>query len=318
MNIPTERIFIPEALKALNNWCVWKLEQCRDGRNTKIPYSRTGHKASSTNRASWNTFDTMTQYLSEKGKLFSGLGFMISDGLIFIDIDHCIATDGSIDERGKDVLSAFPESYAEISQSGEGLHILTRGRIPKCFNNRKCGVEMYDASRFVAITGNAIQALEPTEEQDGIDYCFNKYSTRTGNTIGTYSEPLQTGISTNSDKWVISHAMNIQGQQGRDFRTLFEGDTSAYESASEADQALCTLLAFWTDRDMAQMDRIFRQSGLYRPKWERQDYRVRTLTHAVQHIPESLSEWHQRHQKEVQDSASVMQFLECGGDAYGR
>ncbi len=313
MNIPTEEnhtVFIPEALRKLNNWCVWKLEPCKD-RMTKIPYTRTGKKASSTNRDTWNSFEEMSGYLFAKRNLYSGLGFMISDGIVFIDVDHCISAD-VMDERGKDILSAFPESYAEISQSGQGLHILTRGSVPKCFNNRKAGIEMYDSSRFVAFTGNAIQALEPTEEQDGLDYCFNKYSTRTGKPVSTCSEPLQAGISTHSDRWIVSHAMNVTGQRGRDFRTLFDGDISQYESASEADSALCTLLAFWTDRDMAQMDRIFRQSGLYRPKWERQDYRVRTLTHACEHIPESLSEWHQRHQKEVQESASVMQFLGCG------
>ena len=171
---------------------------------------------------------------------------------------------------------------------------------------------MYSDSRFCALTGNAIQALEPIEEQDGLTYIFNRYATRTGTKISTCSD-LPTGISTYSDRWVIAHAMNIEGQRGRDFRTLFSGDISAYGSQSEADEALCVLLAFWCDRDQGQMDRIFRQSGLYRLKWERQDYRVRTLTHACEHIPESLSEWHQRHQKEVQESASVMQFLECGG-----
>ena len=223
---------------------------------------------------------------------------MISDGIIFVDVDHCIAFDGAIDERGKDILSAFPNSYAEISQSGKGIHILTRGEIPRSFNNRKYGVEMYSFGRFVALTGNAIQALEPTEEQDGIDYVFNKYSTRSGTSISTYSEALPTGISTHSDKWIIAHARNIVGKRGQDFRTLFDGDISAYESASEADSALCTLLAFWCDRDQGQMDRIFRMSGLYRPKWERQDYRVRTLTHAREHIPESLSEYQRRMYRE--------------------
>ena len=293
----TQNIFIPEALKALNNWTVWKLEPS-NGRLTKIPYTRTGHKASSTNRNTWNAFSVMAEYLDTKRNLYSGLGFMVSDGIVFVDIDHCIAIDGSIDERGKDVLSAFPESYAEISQSGQGIHILTRGRIPKCFNNRKYGIEMYDSSRFCAFTGNAIQALEPTEEQDGIDYVFNKYCTRTGKSISTYSEPLPTGTSTYSDRWILNHAMDIKGQHGRNFRTLFSGDISAYESASEADSALCTLLAFWCDRDQEQMDRLFRQSGLYRPKWERQDYRIRTLNHACEHIPESLSEYQRRMNRE--------------------
>lgn len=297
MSIPTERIFIPEALKKLNNWCLWKLET-REGRTTKVPYSRTGHKASSTNIKTWSPFETIMDYYSMKKNLYNGLGFMIADGLVFIDCDHCRNYDGSLDERGKDVLSAFPESYAEISQSGQGIHILTRGSIPKCFNNRKYGVEMYNFGRFVALTGKPLQALEPTEEQTGLDYIFNKYNTRTGNIISTYSKQLSTGNSANSDKWVIAHARDVIGKKGRDFRTLFDGDISAYESASEADQALCTLLAFWTDRDMAQMDRIFRQSGLYRPKWERQDYRIRTLTHACEHIPESLSEYQRRMNRE--------------------
>ena len=32
--------------------------------------------------------------------------------------------------------------------------------------------------------------------------------------------------------------------------------------------AMCMKLAFWTGRDKEQMDRLFRQSGLIREKWE--------------------------------------------------
>lgn len=280
----------------MRNWTAWKAEE-RKGRMTKVPYSRTGKRASSTDRDTWSPFSTISEII-EMDNQYQGFGFMVSHDIIFIDCDHCISADGSLDSRGKDILSAFPESYAEISQSGTGLHILTRGIIPRNFNNQKLGVEMYSSARFCAMTGRAIQALEPTAEQDGIDYCFNRYSTRSGTSVSTYSEPLQTGISTRSDRWIISHAMNITGQRGRDFRTLFDGNISAYGSASEADSALCTLLAFWTDRDMGQMDRIFRQSGLFRKKWEREDYRIRTLTHACEHIPESLSEYQRRMNKE--------------------
>jgi hypothetical protein len=43
-------------------------------------------------------------------------------------------------------------------------------------------------------------------------------------------------------------------------------------------------LAWWTDRDRHQTDRLFRQSGLYRKKWERDDYRERTLDKALEGI----------------------------------
>jgi primase-polymerase (primpol)-like protein len=36
--------------------------------------------------------------------------------------------------------------------------------------------------------------------------------------------------------------------------------------------ALCCLLAFWTGGDRAQIDRLFRQSGLMREKWDEVHY----------------------------------------------
>jgi putative DNA primase/helicase len=57
-----------------------------------------------------------------------------------------------------------------------------------------------------------------------------------------------------------------------------------YASQSEADLAFCCLLAFWT-RDPAQMDRLFRSTGLMRPKWEErrgsQTYGERTIAEAL-------------------------------------
>ena len=53
------------------------------------------------------------------------------------------------------------------------------------------------------------------------------------------------------------------------FDALMRGDISGYTSHSEADMALCNMLAFWTNRDADQMDRIFRSSGLMREKWDR-------------------------------------------------
>ena len=155
---------------------------------------------------------------------------------------------------------------------------------------------MYSSARFCAITGKALQALEPTAEQDGINYVFNKYGTHS-RILNGYSSA--DAISCHNDRWIISHASNVTGKRGRDFQTLFfNGDIRAYGSQSEADSALCTLLAFWCDRDPIQMDKLFRQSALYRPKWEREDYRIRTITHACTHIPESISEYEKRMNRE--------------------
>src|SRR5262245_2703110 len=59
-----------------------------------------------------------------------------------------------------------------------------------------------------------------------------------------------------------------RARNGARFVALWAGDVSAYGSQSEADLALCNLLAFWTGGDAARVDRLFRVSGLYRSKWD--------------------------------------------------
>jgi hypothetical protein len=56
------------------------------------------------------------------------------------------------------------------------------------------------------------------------------------------------------------------------FEKLWAGDTSDYASRSEADLALCSRLVFWTGGDPARVDKLFKQSGLYRPKWDERHF----------------------------------------------
>ena len=66
------------------------------------------------------------------------------------------------------------------------------------------------------------------------------------------------------------------------FKKLFyDGDTQGYASHSEADLALCGLLARHTS-SQDQIDELFRLSKICREKWEqRQDYRESTITKAL-------------------------------------
>ena len=74
---------------------------------------------------------------------------------------------------------------------------------------------------------------------------------------------------------------------GAKFRALFDqGNTTLYDGDdSSADLALCNLLAFWTGGDSARIDRLFRQSALYRDKWDEKrgagTYGTRTIAKAV-------------------------------------
>ncbi len=85
------------------------------------------------------------------------------------------------------------------------------------------------------------------------------------------------------DEALLSYALRADG--GGKFTKLWEeGDWegAGYPSQSEADLALCNKLAFWTGRDKARMNRLFRQSGLYREEWDRLDYSNATLDKAIE------------------------------------
>lgn len=65
--------------------------------------------------------------------------------------------------------------------------------------------------------------------------------------------------------------------QGDSYRKLFNGHFDGdYPSQSEADLALCRILAYWSNNDSKQMDRMFRKAKLYRPKWDKIHGRLTT------------------------------------------
>jgi len=81
------------------------------------------------------------------------------------------------------------------------------------------------------------------------------------------SEINDGGLMDLDDLTLIERAK--RAKNGMQFAALWSGDITGYKSASEADIALCNMLAFWTNKDPAWVDRLFRQSGLMREKWDR-------------------------------------------------
>jgi putative DNA primase/helicase len=74
----------------------------------------------------------------------------------------------------------------------------------------------------------------------------------------------------------------LSSPHGGRLRSIWRGDwESRYGSASEADLALAGSLLWWCQGDVEQADRLFRQSGLFRDKWTRSDYRERTFSQAM-------------------------------------
>lgn len=276
------------------NWILWKLETV-NGRLSKVPYSAKYYgKASSTNPRTWTTFQEAKSQL-DNSTFYDGLGFVFSepDRLVFIDIDHCIK-DRKLNDQALDIISRFSHSYVELSQSGEGIHIITSGTIPKALKNSELGVEMYSTGRYCAMTGNAVFPFEPHEEQAVIDAIYTAYKRPEASPQHTRT------LTAPSLKMaeIIRKAMKSER-----FKELFLGNwQGSYPSQSEADLALCNSLAFWCDCDPELMSSVFSSSDLYREKWDRAYYRSKTIQTAITNCKETYTEYRTRKQKEAEDA----------------
>ena len=75
---------IPEELKKIEQWVCWKAED-RNGKSTKTPINpKTGGYAMSNNKATWTDFETAERV----SRNFSGIGFMLGNGIFGIDLDN--------------------------------------------------------------------------------------------------------------------------------------------------------------------------------------------------------------------------------------
>ena len=196
----------------------------------------------------------------------------------------------------KDIVSQFESmTFVELSQSGTGVHIFTKGTIPRSFKNDKQNVEMYSKGRFCAMTGNAICKTDITENQTAIDYVFEEYRTPERKKDFSYTRRKPTA----SERDILTKARE-NTKTGSEFSRLYDlGDWSGMESQSNADFRLCVMLAFWCDRDFVTIKSLFTKSALCREKWiKREDYRRNTIERACASCEESYSEYVTRKRRE--------------------
>lgn len=262
---------IPAEIKKLPNWVCWQAEpdeRSHSGISKKPINPKTGGFAMSNNPDTWADFDTALA-ASEK---YSGLGFMFGESAYFgVDLDDMPedlnrflnGEEGGIVGEFVDTLG----SYTELSQSGTGIHIICRGKLPPGGRKRKYdygGFEMYDSGRFFVMTGNCCSVYtEITDCTESVKPLHSKY-------LGSGREPVPKStpaVSLSTADEIVRAALNAKN--GERFKALYSGDISAYGSQSEADLALCNMLAFWCGCDADKIDAIFRQSGLMRDKWDR-------------------------------------------------
>lgn len=243
-----------QELKKLNQWVCWRY----DDRFKKVPVDpKTGGFADTTDPSTWGDYATALAASAE----YEGVGFVFTkdDPFVGIDLDNCRVKETGVVAQWAEAIVSRLNSYTEVSPSGTGLKVWLIGKKPgtRC-RKGYCGgeLEIYDGGRFFAYTENLYLDVPIRDAGDALASLywalFGKDS----------PSPKPSGDrSWGSDKQVKRKAKNAK--TGAAFVLLYEhGIWNGYRSRSEADYALCGMLAFWTNKDEEQVKRMFLTSAL--------------------------------------------------------
>jgi len=297
---PLQVIFdqIPGETRYLNNWVLWRYEwvEGKDGKPgkwDKPPYQPNGRHAKSTAKHTWIPFNTAKEAYERGLNLpaddplhFDGVGFVpamvpqAENNLQFGDLDKCRLA-GQLSPQAKEDLDLI-NSYAEISPSGTGIRFIAKGcpPYPQGQDGSKKGpFELYQGRHYLTITGHRLTEYPATIEKrpEELNIFYDLHFSDTGQHAPESAPGAETGNKLTDDDIIC---LASEAGNAKKFMALMGGDINGYPSHSEADQAFCNLVVFYTTDD-AQIDRIFRRSGLYREKWERAGYREATIRKAI-------------------------------------
>jgi putative DNA primase/helicase len=285
---------IPGALKALPQWVAWRWERCLDRRKkkwTKVPINpKMGDNASSTNTKTWGTFEkALAFYHQHAPESIAGIGFVFtaSDPFAGVDLDDCRdPVTGTIADWAQAEITTLA-SYTEVSPTGTGVKIWVQGKLPSNGRRRK-PYELYDAGRFFTMTGMLLPGAPTTVEERQAELS-QLHARLFGPKEKANPKPKPAPAPTQGNEFQLTDEQILEraraAHNGDKFSRLWAGDTTGYPSDSEADLALCSMVAFWTGPDSERIDRLFRQSSLWRAKWDEfrgeQTYGQRTIAKAL-------------------------------------
>jgi hypothetical protein len=245
-------------------------------------------------------YDTALGALEQTTR-YSGLGFVFNytDGLTGVDFDDCVNAETREIRPDIQAILAKIDSYAEFSPSGTGIHIFVSGWQfplgPEGQQGAKIGkAEIYSGKRYFTVTGDHVPGTPTTVNSRDLDWLYERivqYREFAMSSLALQASPVPAAPATNAAPIVSTSlvatdklTLLMTGTVKSDSPFVVEdgfGNSVTYPSHSEADMALCTVLALKHGDKPDVIDSKFRKSPLYRPKWERDDYRDATISKAV-------------------------------------
>lgn len=314
-------------------------DETRHGKTHKYPlHPGTLYRHNPLDPAIWMTHDEAAAQCETLGPDFI-CGFVVTktDPFFFVDVDNCLTPDGWSDMAQR-LIALVPGAAVEISQSGQGLHIM--GSYAGAVPDHSCApsgpdLGFYTEGRFVALTGadvvgdvGARPALDTLIAQyfpPGADVDDAEWST----------VPVPEWRGEVDDDALIAKALKSGSAAGAfggraTFADLWRGDAAALGrtypdpggvrpyDASQADGALAGHLAFWTGKNCARIEALMSRSALARDKYERRDgqfgtYLRRTILGAVARCSAVYGERQQVVQEQPKSAGGAQ--LAAPGDA---
>lgn len=257
---------IPSQLIAVDRWVVWRYE-LRKGKWAKPPRQTNDRYAASNDSHTWTSFgEALAAY--ESGR-FDGIGIVLPDGIVGIDLDDCVEGDRFTEESR--LLQAMLPTYCERSPSGTGVKLLAAGHLSAKLakTSHAKGVELYDGgdtNRYFTITGQVVDGAKPITGQRESLFAIQTMIT----------EPISERVNLDSDPEKVTKAYQYL-------------EHIKAERADNYDEWLAVGMALsWCDKSDETLEKWLEWSAqsakfeedLARSKWEsfrRENGRVLTL-----------------------------------------
>lgn len=288
---------VPEEMKVLPNWCVYRTFQRedKDKKGKVLKSAVTGEGASSKRKGDWTDFDTALKYARENG--FAGVSFLLEakNGITCVDLDECIvnAETGEMKERAAKLVESLKGTYMERSTSGNGVHIFLKDDILKggrfrstAVDAQKGDLEVYDDNRVISMTGNMFSDTNAMTRAGSAATVYMRAELgeqKHNNNVSAGARPRPASSLSLSDNELISRIRS--SKKGRDFDYLYSGKGITGNKSND-DAKLAHLLLYFNEGDKDQAFRIMRESEANRPDKPDSYYR-----HTIDNMDKNIQEY---------------------------
>ena len=283
---------VPEVMKAMPNWAYYKIFSDKDkGKLGKCNLGRDGKWCRCNTPSEWMTFEEALTVARANGG--AGLAFAVqeTDQILAYDIDHAYNDKNNLNELPSKFVDSATNTYVEKSVSGKGIHIFTIdsgiANGLSCRNDEQ-GLELYRTGKWISITGDSVNGVreiaEPSKELEALTKEHYPKRKVYENTKQSHNKSKYQSNYNLTDGELV--AKIERSKKGSEFSQLMRGQVSSDHSVD--DFKLMNMLAFFSNCDKHQMERVFASSGLYRES-KGDKYLKRTIDKACESLRERPS-----------------------------